>query len=109
MSTWKQKEVRNWIVKKCWEEHEQNPAGYGLMLAESNLTSKDPSWNEVLQAIEYLMGKYEVTGDYGRAMGSQIPRYVNKLRLAQEAISKLQDNKEKVEDSSEEWEPRYLP
>lgn len=105
MPEWTQSEVRDWVIKRCWNEHLQNPAGFGMTLQPADLSKEDPSWGEILQATEHLMGKYRVTGDYGRAMGSKGPIYINKLRLTQEAIARIQDKLE----SEPDWEPGFLP
>ena len=106
MPEWTQRAVRDWIVLKCWQEHLGKPAGVGLMLQPSDLSEDDPSWAEILRAMEYLLGKYEVDAEYGRAMGSQGPIFVSNLRLTQFAIVKIEDA---IEEKGEGWEVTYIP
>jgi len=95
MDDWDLGNTRNWVVRRCWEEHKRHPGGIGLFLRPEDLQPEDPPFELICEAVEFLKGEKWVSAEYGYVMGQQTPAFINKLKLTPQAIAMIQDRIER--------------
>lgn len=106
---WTLPETRDWVVQMCWQEHKNNPAGFGRMVGQNEIDPQGPPWKIFLEACQYLEGKYWITCEYGTAMGGQpYPHYVNNLKFTTTAIAAIQDSIEQQAENAEDDSPPVI-